>query len=263
MNVSTIVTRLTGLPIPQVRYFDSISSTNDEALSWAAAGASDGCLVVADQQTRGRGRLGRRWITNPGAALAFSLILHPGPVEQERFGFFSALGALAVCQALEGMPGPRPQIKWPNDILLDRKKVAGILVEASWTGEKIHSIIIGIGINITPQAVPPADELLFPAACVEQSPGKKIDRLDLLRAVLQALFAWRSLLPGDGFREAWEERLAFKGEWVRIEQAAIPAGKELSGQLIGLDDSGSLVLRRSSGELIRVAAGDLHLRPIE
>jgi BirA family biotin operon repressor/biotin-[acetyl-CoA-carboxylase] ligase len=110
MNVFTITTKLSGLPVPQVRYFDTIGSTNDEAISWAASGAAEGCLVVADQQTSGRGRLGRRWVTTPGAALAFSLILHPHPAEQAQSRFFTALGALAVCQGLETSVGLSAQI---------------------------------------------------------------------------------------------------------------------------------------------------------
>src|SRR5512141_3071554 len=105
MDVHTLTSLLAGLPIRQIRYFDTIGSTNDEALSWIQAGAQDGCLVVADQQTQGRGRLNRRWITNPGAALAFSIILRPTPEEIDRMSFFSPLGALAICQALEDLPG--------------------------------------------------------------------------------------------------------------------------------------------------------------
>src|SRR5512138_2140316 len=105
MDVHTLTSLLAGLPVPQTRYFDTIGSTNDEAIAWIQAGAQDGCLVVADQQTRGRGRMNRRWITRPAAALAFSVILQPTPEEVGRIGFFSPLGALAICQALEGLPG--------------------------------------------------------------------------------------------------------------------------------------------------------------
>ena len=263
MNISTISARLAGLPTGQVRYFDVIGSTNDEALSWAAAGATDGCLVVADQQIRGRGRLGRRWFTAPGAGLAFSLVLLPDPTEQAKIGSFSALGALAVCQAIETMAGVSAQIKWPNDILLQRKKTAGILVEANWLGEEMQSLVIGIGVNITAEAVPPPGELLFPATSVEEVAGKQVDRLDFLRAILQGIYDWRAVLNEDAFQSAWEERIAFKGEWVRIENAANPAsGESLTGQIIGLDDSGGLVLRTSSGKNIRAAVGDLTLRLI-
>src|SRR5512142_3320319 len=138
MDVDRLRSHLSGLPVAHIRCFDTVGSTNDEALAWAAAGAQDGCLVVADQQTLGRGRLNRRWITRPGAALAFSLIFQPGPEEIERMGFFSPLGALAISQALEEKLGLSPEIKWPNDVLLMGRKTAGILVEAAWMGTRLQ-----------------------------------------------------------------------------------------------------------------------------
>src|SRR5512133_1733408 len=110
MDVATLTSHLAGLPVPHIRSFQVIGSTNDEALAWAAAGAEDGCLVFADEQTQGRGRLNRHWITRPGAALAFSVILRPRPEEMDRVGFFSPLGALAISQALEMSLGLSPQI---------------------------------------------------------------------------------------------------------------------------------------------------------
>src|SRR5664279_6508775 len=110
---------LTGLPLGGLRYFDSIGSTNDDALAWARAGAPDFSLVVADAQTAGRGRLLRRWITNPGSALAFSLVLRPSTQESECLPRFSPLGAVAVRQALADLFGLPAEIKWPNDVLLE------------------------------------------------------------------------------------------------------------------------------------------------
>lgn len=260
MNTQTLEKLLDGLPIPQIRYFDSIGSTNDEALAWSAAGALDGCLVVADQQTRGRGRFQRRWITHPGAALAFSLILRPTRSEMEHVGFFSPLGALAICQALEDHLALTPQIKWPNDVLLERKKVVGILVEASWQSAELQSVVVGIGINIKAEAVPPAHELLFPAISVEEAAAKPVDREVLLQAILRNLFKLRAGMADDSFREAWQSRLAFRGEWVRIEEAG---AEPVTGQLAGIDPKGNLLLLNQAGEKTTVVVGDLHLRLME
>lgn len=261
MNISSLREQLNSLPIPEVRYFDTIGSTNDEALAWALTGAADGCLVVADQQTQGRGRMGRQWITHPGAALAFSLILDPKPQEVQNIGFFSPLGALAISQALEELLGLQPAIKWPNDVLLNRKKTAGILVEAGWQGDTLQGVVIGIGINITSEAVPTADQVLFPATSVEQAAGKAVDRWELLRAILKGMFSWRKRLQSEAFFRAWQDRLAFKGEWVRIEQATgSPHTTALHGQVTGLDSSGSLLLRTETGEVVAVSVGDVHLR---
>jgi BirA family transcriptional regulator, biotin operon repressor / biotin---[acetyl-CoA-carboxylase] ligase len=260
MEVGQLNSHLSGLPIPEIRYFDVIGSTNDEALSWIGTDAKDGCLVVAEQQTKGRGRLGRTWVTRPGSSLAFSLIVHPTEEEIANLTFFSPLGALAISQALEKVAGLRPLIKWPNDVLLQRRKAAGILVEAGWLGEKLQGIVIGIGINIAPEAVPPPKELLFPAISVEEAAGKSVDRFVLLRNVLESIFQWRAKIRSEGFRQEWERRLAFKGEWVSIEEAA---GETLTGQVVGIDETGNLVLSTSTGARISVVAGDVHLRLLE
>lgn len=263
MEVSAVSARLAGLLSREVRYFDAVDSTNDEALRWADAGAADGCLVVADQQTSGRGRLGRRWVTVPGAGLAFSMVIHPSRAEQDRVGLFSGLGALAVCQAVESTAGVSAQIKWPNDILLQRKKAGGVLVEASWIGTEMQSLVIGIGVNLTAQAVPGPGDLLFPATSIEDSSGKQVDRLDLLERIVQGIDDWRAVMGENVFLDAWKARLAYQGEWVGIENATNPAsGETATGQVIGLDESGRLVLRTASGEHYHAAVGDLSLRPI-
>lgn len=250
---------LAGLPIPELRYFDSIHSTNDEALQWAEMGAADGSLVLADEQTAGRGRMDRRWVTNPGAALAFSIILRPSPREAEALGLFSPLGALGVADALAQSYELPAQVKWPNDVLLNRRKVCGILVEAVWIGSAIQNVVIGIGVNVAPSAVPPDDQVIFPATSVEDALGKPVDRLELLRKVLDQLFTWRSRLGTPAFMQAWENYLAFKEEWVEVQPPGQPG---VAGKLVGLVPTGDLRLLTPAGEMITVAAGDLRLRPI-
>ena len=166
MDERSLRKSLSSMPLGGLRYFKQIGSTNDVALAWAAADAPDLALVYAEQQTAGRGRGSHRWFTPPGAALAFSLVLRPLPDEQSSLTLFSALGALAVCEVLEAQ-GLRPEIKWPNDVLLNRRKVCGILAESVWMGDKLDSLVLGIGMNIKPEAVPPADQLNFPATCLE------------------------------------------------------------------------------------------------
>jgi BirA family biotin operon repressor/biotin-[acetyl-CoA-carboxylase] ligase len=259
MDRTTLAGLLDGLPVPHIRYFESIGSTNDEALAWAADGADDGCLVVADLQTQGRGRLGRHWVTQSGAALAFSLILHPRQEELPHLGFFSPLGAMAISQALEENLGLDPQIKWPNDVLLGRRKAAGILVEAAWVGDSLQGMVIGIGLNVSRAAVPPAEALRFPATSVEESAGRPVDRLELLRAILSALFAWRPRLASQAFRQGWEQRLAFREEWVQVEEGGTESAA--SGQVVGIDAQGGLLLRDAAGAVRSIAVGDVHLRP--
>ncbi|GAB4502852.1 MAG: hypothetical protein Fur0035_24090 [Anaerolineales bacterium] len=239
-----------------LRYFPSIGSTNDEALAWAAAGAPDFSLVIADEQTAGRGRAQRRWFTPPGAALALSLILRPSPAEQAQAGRLTGLAAVALVNALQKYQ-LSAQIKWPNDILLDGKKTAGILVESAWQAEKMDSVIIGIGVNVAPQSVPPAEGLNFPATCLAAA-GKHISRLELLKSLLTELLAQRVELTSEDFLRRWEALLAFRGQPVRVwSENSAP----LSGQILGLNPDGSLRLEVSGAEK-SLHFGEIHLRPL-
>lgn len=259
MDEQALRSGLAGLPLPIIQYFDNLPSTNDLALSWADRGAPDGSLVVADSQSAGRGRLNRRWVTNPGAGLAFSLVLRPSPGEIDHLALFSPLAGLAVSLAVEKLFGLRPIIKWPNDVLLSRKKVAGILAEATWVGQSANGVILGIGINVAPSSVPPAHELIFPAISVEQEIGHAVDRIQLLRSVLEELLAWRPGLGSPEFFQAWEDHLAFRSEWVEVSQSG---NAVILGQVSRIDRDGNLILLDASGKEISVTAGDLHLRPM-
>lgn len=249
--------QLSGLPIPDIRCFDSIGSTNDEAFAWLGEGAADGSLVVAEQQTKGRGRQGRSWLTRSGSALAFSLVLRPTRNETSHAGLFSPLAGLAVCQALEGM-GLAAEIKWPNDVLLAGQKTCGILAESSWQGARLEGVVVGVGINVAPDSIPPGGDLQFPATCVEDHSGAVVDRVMLLRQVLNEFFGWRKRLGSREFFQAWEERLAFKGETVHL----VNSGQApLAGTLLGVDEGGNLRIRMTGGDVKIVSAGDVHLRP--
>lgn len=258
MQLDLIRQSLTDLPITEIRFFDTIGSTNDEALAWAEQGAADGSLVIADQQTKGRGRLGRPWVTNLGAALAFSIILRPSAEEIDHLGLFSPLAGLAVCLALQNMHLPA-EIKWPNDVLLARRKTCGILAESSWQGAQLQGVVVGIGINVASSAVPPADEVLFPATCVEEHLDEPVDRLELLRSVLKSFFEWRQHVGSAGFIQAWESRLAFIGEQVTLKNSD---GQGFSGILSGVDAQGNLRIQLGDGTPKLVSVGDVHLRPV-
>ncbi len=248
---------LAHLPLGEIRYFESIGSTNNEALIWAAGGAPDLSLVYAEEQTAGRGRGGRRWFTPRGAALAFSLVLRPTPAQQESLPFFTAVGAVAVCKALHAY-GLQAQIKWPNDVLLRRRKVCGILAEAIWAGNRLESIVLGIGVNVKAEAIPLAEWLNFPATSVESESGSAVDSLTLLAEILKALIHWRSRLSEDLFLQTWEQLLAFRGEEVEI---VADTGERRIGILEGLSRDGSLRLRDEQNQLFTVHFGEVQLRP--
>jgi len=250
---------LSDLGLGEIRYFDRIGSTNDAALAWAAEGAPDLALVIADEQTAGRGRAGRKWYTPTGAALAFSLILLPLPDEGEAIPMFTALGALAVTQMLREKHGLRAEIKWPNDVLLNRRKVCGILAEAVWLGSEVESVVLGIGVNVYTAAVPPPELLVFPTTSLQTEAGQIFERLSLLRDILAVLLAWRSRIGTDEFLKAWEENLAFRGEQIEVwAEGSAPR----FGQVEGLDSDGGLRLRSPQGEVFSVHFGEVHLRPV-
>jgi BirA family biotin operon repressor/biotin-[acetyl-CoA-carboxylase] ligase len=252
---------LADLPLPSIKYYETIDSTNNEALAWVEHGAAEYSLVFADNQTAGRGRLNRRWVTHSGSALSFSVILHPSPDEAPLLPLFSPLGALAVASALTGDFGASGvEVKWPNDVLIHRRKVCGVLAETVWLGDRPQSIIIGIGINITPRSIPPSNEVIFPAACVESALGGSINRFGFLASVLRSLINWRNQLGSVTFCKAWEHQLAFKGEVVRVEEEGQPP---VVGYLLGIAPNGHLQLKTQDDKFLDVAFGDVHLRPAE
>ncbi len=254
---------LSDLPIPVIRYYETIPSTNSAALEWmqqvgVEGEIPDGSLLVANAQTAGRGRMNRQWVTEADAGLAFTLVFHPSPFELERLSLFSGLAALAISQVLEKSYKLSSAIKWPNDVLSNGCKIAGILVETSWLGDVIEGIVVGIGINITSESLPPPDILRFPATCVEDILGQKVDSLEVLHSVLRALFLWRTRIGTLQFIQSWNEKLAFRGEWVNIEQAGQPP---ITGVVQGVSEDGSLILRTENGVDVEVMVGDVCLRP--
>jgi len=257
MNQGELDKILAGLPLGDVRYFDSIGSTNDEALAWAARGARDFSLVVADEQTMGRGRYDRPWFTPPGTALAFSLILHPSPDEKPHLSRIVGLAALAIADALQKRD-LNPQIKWPNDILLNGRKVAGVLIELVWSGEDVTYVVIGIGINILRRSVPDTDILRFPGTSLEDAASQTIDRNEVLHDILAALISLRPEVGTDAFMNRWGESLAYLGRQVRVEMGG---DQSVAGKLMGLISDGSLRLRDENGKSITVRFGDVRLRP--
>jgi BirA family biotin operon repressor/biotin-[acetyl-CoA-carboxylase] ligase len=257
MNERDLQKKLSDLPLGRIRYFDSTGSTNDEALAWAAQGACDLSMVIANEQTAGRGRLKRKWSTPKGTALAFSLILRPSAAEHPHLAWTVGLGALALTSACQKL-GLGAQIKWPNDVLLNRKKTAGILVESVWTGNTLDATVLGMGVNVLAASVPPTDQVLFPATSLENELGCPPDRADTLCAILSAKLSWRPKLETDEFLKAWEDMLAFRGEQVQIfKDDEAP----LMGELLGLAPEGGLRLREANNNILTVQFGEIHLRP--
>jgi len=273
MDVEKLLRALDGLHLGPVRYFPCIGSTNEEAARWAEAGAPDLSLVVADEQTSGRGRMGRRWYTLAGAGLAFSLVMHPERTHlQDSKNYLTilsndsslmrltALGAVATSEALKQAYGLSADIKWPNDVLVQRRKIAGVLAEASWQGDTLKAVILGIGVNITHKSIPPGTRLNFPATCLEDFLGKPVEQVELISSILSSLLGWRKRLNTPDFILNWQDKLAFKGEWVKV---IYPDNTAQVGIVQGLSPEGFLRLQLNHEETINIKGGDLHLRQLK
>ncbi len=258
MDEKTLTAALRDLPIGGLHFYPRAGSTNDLALAWAASGAPDLSLVITDEQTAGRGRSGRAWHASAGSSLTFSLILHPNKSEAESASLFVGLGALALVETLEKSFGLQAEIKWPNDVLLQGRKLAGILVESVWLGDALESIVMGIGLNVLRASVPPAEKIDFPAVSLEEMLPSAPNRLRLLHDILASLLEWRPRLGEDTFLQAWEKRLAYRGKQVQVWSGAeMPQ----SGTLLGLASDGSLRLLSPQGRSLQVNFGDVRLRP--
>ena len=246
----------------EVRVVEETGSTNADLLAEAQAGAREGLVLVAEEQTAGRGRMGRRWISPPRRALTFSVLLRPA-VPAGLLGWVPLLAGVAVASALEYTAGVDARLKWPNDVLVDGAKIAGILAER-WGS----AVVVGTGINVLQQRgelpVPTATSLLM---AQEVGPVDDADtRERLLTAVLDEFARWyRAWLdqprPGDadgcGLREEYLRRSGTVGAAVTV---MLPGGQNLTGTAAGIDAAGRLEIRTPAG-LVQVSAGDVvHLR---
>jgi len=249
---------LSGLRFGHPIYlYRTIGSTNDEAKLLADSGAPEGLLVIAEEQTAGRGRLGRTWITPLGQALAISLVLRPGHLPVDQATQLTMLAGLAVCQAVEQVTGLQPQLKWPNDVLLSGKKVAGLLLETALRGDQLDYAVLGIGLNVN--FAPPPETVDFPATSLQAEARTELDRLLVLRALLERLAALYPEVgtPDQALYQAWSARLALVGQAIVVRTA----DGDQSGVLEGVTPEGALLLKLAGGQTIKLLAGDVRLRP--
>src|SRR5262245_481937 len=237
---------------PKVLRFESLPSTNTELARMATEGAAEGLVILADEQTAGRGRLQRAWSSPKGAGLYFSILLRPAiPVDQWPLITFAA--ALAAGDALREAAGVQTDIKWPNDLLSGERKICGILAEAIDTPAG-RAVILGIGINLTQNAFPP--ELANVATSVSESTGRPPDREQILAALSDALSDWYSRLSDPGqIVDAWSNRSSYAiGKLVQVSN-----GDDVwQGTTSGVEPDGALRLRTTSGEIKLVRAGDVY-----
>ena len=230
-------------------------STNAVAFSLAEEGAAEGTVVIADVQSRGKGRLGRRWESPAGVNLYCSVVLRPPllPLHAPQITFLSAV---AAADAIARMTLLTPEIKWPNDVLVNGRKVAGMLNEMNAATEGIAFIILGIGININMRRDQFPDDLRHPASSLALEAGVEVARVPFIRAFLEALDARYRDFLARGFqplKNAWLARCTVMNRRVMVSCR----DGDLAGTVAGVDEIGALLLRRDGGGLERVLAGDV------
>ena len=248
--------RLTGTRFTTVRTYAQLDSTNTALVEEARSGAPEGLVLVADHQTEGRGRLGRAWSAKPGTALLVSVLLRP-PLPIDEVPVVLMAAGLAACDGVEAAAGFRPGLKWPNDLVVGDRKLAGLLTEA--TGGSDPGVVLGLGINVSATAYPA--ELAGEATSCEEVASRPVDRAELLVAFLTALESRYSTVLG-GSRQAtlnaYRADSATLGRRVRVELTSGPA---LEGKAGRIADDGQLVVVDDAGAEHLVNVGDVkHLR---
>jgi BirA family biotin operon repressor/biotin-[acetyl-CoA-carboxylase] ligase len=236
-----------------VHHFETLNSTNDLAKELAAQGAPEGTMVVAETQTGGRGRLGREWDSPPGVGLYVSLVLRPmlPPMELPQITLTTAV---AVVRAVRRVAGLAPGIKWPNDLLVNGKKLAGILTEMETESDRIRHVVVGLGLNVNNPAFPP--ELAVTATSLALTAGGTFSRVELLKAWLEEFEDLYDRFLNQRFPEIleeWKAAAVTLGRTVTVRQGP----REISGQALDVAPDGALLLRTAGGEIVRVTSGEI------
>jgi BirA family transcriptional regulator, biotin operon repressor / biotin---[acetyl-CoA-carboxylase] ligase len=250
LNTAIIGKRLVNLALA--------SSTNTEAFRLAEDGAVEGTVVTADEQDKGKGRLGRTWSSPPGANLYCSVILRPQikPFEAPQLTFLSAV---AVARAIEQAAGLKPEIKWPNDVLIGSKKVAGLLNEMSSETDGINFVILGIGVNLNMTAAQFPADLRHPATSLYIEGGVKVGRARFTALLLNELDRLYAGFLDNGFaqvRREWQERCNADGREVVVTNHGCA---DIRGQFAGIDGDGALLVQCPDGTTERILSGDVRV----
>jgi BirA family transcriptional regulator, biotin operon repressor / biotin---[acetyl-CoA-carboxylase] ligase len=237
-------------------------STNADLLARALRGEPEGAVLAAEEQSAGRGRMGRSWVSPPRAALTFSMLVRPAAVPPARRGWLPLLTGVAVASAVISVTGVQARLKWPNDVLAGPAKLAGILAEAAG-----DAVVVGVGLNVStgPEELPPPGPGALAATSLRIAGPATPEREPLLLAILAGFERWY---------QAWRQaggdpdRCGLRAEYTRLSgtigrlvRAELPGGQALSGPAVGVDPDGRLLVRVSPGAEWPVAAGDVvHLR---
>lgn len=259
LHADDLLARLEGIRVigRDIQVFQQTASTNDIGDRLAGDGVAEGIVIFAESQSSGRGRLGRRWESPPGAGLWFSVLLrprlHPSAATQ-----LTVLAAVACARAIERQTGLHPEIKWPNDLIFGRRKCGGILLELSAELDHVRHVVLGIGIDVNVDLTALPASLREVATSLQAELGSPVDRPALAAALIRELdHAYDQLNRGQfaALADEWEERCTTLGQRVEIRMGA----REMTGMAEALDEDGALLVRTEHGRLERVVGGDVSL----
>lgn len=242
-----------------VKYFEMINSTNTKAKQLAEEGASHGTLVIADEQNRGKGRRGRQWNTPPGTAIAMTLVVRP-QMRPEKVSMLTLIMGLAVASACNQLPGVHSEIKWPNDIIADGKKICGILTEMSAELNAIHYLVIGVGINVNMLSFP--EEIKDIATSLALITGRKVNRAEVIQLCMQYFEKYyeefQKTEDMSVLMEPYNKLLVNCGQEVRV----LEPGNEYTGISMGINEQGRLLVKKEDNTLEAVYSGEVSVRGI-
>jgi BirA family biotin operon repressor/biotin-[acetyl-CoA-carboxylase] ligase len=241
----------------QVLCLAQVASTNDVARERAREGAAEGLLVLAEEQTAGRGRRGRQWEAPYGSSLLASLLLRPGFLAAGQTFALTAMAGLAIGEVITQETGLEPALKWPNDLLMGGRKVCGILVELEGSADGLEWAVVGWGLNVNADFA--GTQLAGLATSLAQELGRPLSRAPLLRACLERMEVHYEALRAGRVEQvwaAWRARLSTLGRPVHV---AAPEGA-FSGHALDVAPDGALLVRRDDGATVRVLAGDVSVR---
>jgi BirA family biotin operon repressor/biotin-[acetyl-CoA-carboxylase] ligase len=241
-----------------IHHFQTLDSTNSKAYQLALNGAKEGEVVISESQKKGRGRLGRQWFSPPFLNLYLSVILRPN-ISPHQASLITLMAAVAMADAIQKFSGLLPLIKWPNDILLRDRKAAGLLNEIHSEMDRIHFVILGIGVNLNMDEKMFSKEIRAIATSLKIEMGQKVSRKAFLQFFLQELEKWYSIFLEEGgavILKAWRDRAHIKGRQVKVTSF----GETVEGIAIDVDSDGALILETEDGKQKRVVAGDIEYK---
>lgn len=247
----------------KIHIFDELPSTNQTAHELAMAGAPEGTVVIAESQTSGKGRRGRAWFSPAGRNIYTSIILRPAisPEDAPKLTLVAAVAlAEAISDSLKVFGDHLLGIKWPNDILIDGKKCAGILTEMKINSEGVNFVVIGIGINVNMDLCDIPPELKNIATSLSIEASDTLSREGILQSLYSKIENWYKRYLSEGFlpvKERWEVLSAINGAFVRAASSVDGLHSYEEGEALGLDDEGELLIRKNDGIVVAVRAGDI------